>query len=416
MNLIQRVQAIVLKPRETWPLIEGEEATTEGLYKNYIAVLAAVPAVAGFIGMSLIGVSGIVSFRVPIVSGLANMVVGYVLTLAMVYVMALIADALAPRFGGQRNRIAALKLMAYGATAGFLGGVFSLLPALSVLGILAGLYSIYLVYTGLPVMMKCPPERALGYTGLLILCGVVAGILIGIVTAMITPSPGRAVLGGLGSAAPSMPVTVRVPGTEIQVNTGKLEEAARRIEAAQAKGDEQAAAAAATAMIGAAVGALGGVAGAGSVDPEAPALAPEQLASHLPQALAGLQRSSLSSQGQAVMGISLNEAQASFESDDGRRIEVSITDHSGMGRIAANAWIQRSLQREDGEEGERIYRKGGRGFHETWRKDGSEASLKVALENGVQIDLHGMQLGVQDLHAALASLDPDRLAKTSAAR
>jgi hypothetical protein len=416
MNLIQRVQAIVLKPRETWPVIEGEAATTESLYKNYIAPLAAVPAVAGFIGMSLIGVGGAVSLRVPIVSGLVNMVVGYVLTLAMVYVMALVADALAPRFGGQRNRIAALKLMAYGATAGFLGGLFSLLPALGVLGILAGLYSFYLVYTGLPVMMKCPPERALGYTGLLILCGMVAGILIGVVTATITPSPTRSVLGGLGGSESGAPVTVRVPGTDIQVNTGKLEEAARRIEQAQARGDEQAAAAAATAMIGAAVGALGAGAGSAQIDPEAPALAPEQLSSHLPQALAGLQRSSLSSQGRALMGISLNEAQASFEGQDGRRIEVTITDHGGMGRIAANAWIQRSLQREDSEEGERIYRKGARGFHETWRKDGSEASLKVALENGVQIELKGYGMGVEDLHGALLGLDPERLAKTAGPR
>jgi hypothetical protein len=265
-------------------------------------------------------------------------------------------------------------------------------------------------------MMKCPPERALGYTGLLILCGMVAGILIGVVTATITPSPMRSVLGGLGGSESGAPVTVRVPGTDIQVNTGKLEEAARRIEQAQARGDEQAAAAAATAMIGTAVGALGAGAGSAQIDPEAPALAPEQLSSHLPQALAGLQRSSLSSQGRALMGISLNEAQASFEGQDGRRIEVTITDHGGMGRIAANAWIQRSLQREDSEEGERIYRKGARGLHETWRKDGSEASLKVALENGVQIELKGYGMGVEDLHGALLGLDPERLAKTAGPR
>ena len=135
MNLIERVSAILLKPKETWPVIEAEPATVAGLYKNYIALLACIPAVAGFIGMSLVGVSGFVTFRVPLVTGLVNMVVSYVLSLVMVYVLALIVNALAPKFSGQPNSINALKLVGYGLTAGFLGGIFSigmLLPSLGV--------------------------------------------------------------------------------------------------------------------------------------------------------------------------------------------------------------------------------------------------------------------------------------------
>src|SRR5690606_239706 len=98
--------------------------------------------------------------RTPFWSGLANMVVQFALSLVMVYALALIANALAPTFKGEKNLLNAFKLIAYGATAGMVGGIFSLLPALSMLGVVAGLYSIYLIYTGIPVLMKAPQEKA----------------------------------------------------------------------------------------------------------------------------------------------------------------------------------------------------------------------------------------------------------------
>src|SRR5512147_32901 len=147
MSLIQRVQDILLKPKDTWPAIAQEPASVASIYNNYVIYLAAIPAIASFIGLSLVGVGGFgFGFRVPIVSGLVNMVVGYVLTLVMVFVLALIVDALAPTFNGTKNQVAALKVVAYGATAGFVAGIFSLLPSLSILGLLASLYSIYLIY------------------------------------------------------------------------------------------------------------------------------------------------------------------------------------------------------------------------------------------------------------------------------
>ncbi len=187
MNLVQRVQDILLKPKDTWPVIAAEPGDTVSLYKDYLIFLALVPAVAGFIGMSLIGFGGFgFSMRVPLVSGLVNMVVGYALSLAMVFALGLIANALAPTFGGTKDPVSALKLVVYGSTAGFLGGVFSLIPDLSILGLLASLYSIYLIFTGVPVLMKCPPEKAVAYTAVLIVCGIVAGIILAALSALFT--------------------------------------------------------------------------------------------------------------------------------------------------------------------------------------------------------------------------------------
>ncbi|MFV0677293.1 Yip1 family protein [Variovorax sp. tm] len=214
MNLVERVQAILLKPKATWPEIDAEPADAASLYKNYVMILALIPALASFIGLSLIGVGAFgVSFRVPLVSGLANMIVGYVLSLVMVFVLALIIDAMAPTFEGSRSQIGALKLSAYASTAAFVGGVFSLLPSLSVLGALAALYGIYLLYTGLPVLMKCPPDKAIAYTAVVVVCAIVGGVVIAWVLALLTPSPMR-----LG-AAPAADTVVAVLQQAARANT-----------------------------------------------------------------------------------------------------------------------------------------------------------------------------------------------------
>lgn len=199
MNLVDRVQSILLRPKITWLAIEEEPADAASIYRNYVMILALIPAVASFIGLSLVGIGAFgMSFRVPIVAGLANMVVGYVLSLAMVFVLALIIDAMAPTFDGTRSQIGALKLSAYASTAAFVGGIFSLLPALSVIGALAALYGVYLLYTGLPVLMKCPPDKAIAYTAVVVVCAIVGGFVIAWVLSLLTPSPVR--LGALPAA------------------------------------------------------------------------------------------------------------------------------------------------------------------------------------------------------------------------
>ena len=184
MNIVQRAKEILLTPKQTWPVIEAETTDTTTLYTQYLMILALIPAVAAFIGMSLIGINVLgVSIRTPLVSGLVGMIVSYVLSLAMIYVLALIADALAPTFGGQKNPMQALKLVAYSSTAGMVGGIFSLIPALAVLGVLTSLYSIYLLFIGIPIMMKSPQEKALPYTAVLLVCGLIAGVVLGVVSA-----------------------------------------------------------------------------------------------------------------------------------------------------------------------------------------------------------------------------------------
>lgn len=191
MNLVERAKNILMQPKQEWAAISAETHTVQDLYTGYAMILAAIPAVAVFIGFSLIGTGMFgVSYRVPIAAGVARMVVSYLLGLGLIYVLALIIDALAPNFGGEKNFMQALKVSVFAATASWLAGVFSIIPALSILGLL-GLYSLYLLYTGLPILMRAPEEKALTYTVVVIIAAIVLFVVVGTLASLVVPSPMR---------------------------------------------------------------------------------------------------------------------------------------------------------------------------------------------------------------------------------
>jgi hypothetical protein len=191
MDIVERAKNILLSPKSEWEKISGETHTVHGLYTGWIMILAAIPAIAAFIGLSIIGGSVLgISYRVPITAGIAHLLVSYVLSLGSVYVFALIIDALAPSFGGEKNFMQAFKVAAFTPTASWLAGVFSILPPLSILGIL-GLYSLYLLYVGLPKLMKAPEEKALGYTAVVIIIAIVISLVIMAVSSLAIPGQMR---------------------------------------------------------------------------------------------------------------------------------------------------------------------------------------------------------------------------------
>lgn len=155
MNLVDRVKNILLTPKTEWPVIEAEQTDIKTLYMGYIMILAAIPAIAGIIGLMFIGfMTWAVGYALA----------QYVLTLVMVFVVALVVDALAPTFGGQKNQLSALKLVAYAATAGWVASVALVIPVLGgIVALVGSLYGIYLLYLGLPVLMKCPADKVVPY-------------------------------------------------------------------------------------------------------------------------------------------------------------------------------------------------------------------------------------------------------------
>ena len=179
-SLVDRVKSILLQPRSEWVVIDAEPATIGSIYR-YVLILAAIPAICRAIRLSTVGFLHFSPFwtaRFAISS--------YVGALIAVYVLALIIDALAPTFGGHKGQIPALKVAAYSATAAWVSGFFTLIPLLGILALAGALYSLYLLYLGLPVLMKAPADRALGYTVVTIIAAIVVVAVVGMIVGRLT--------------------------------------------------------------------------------------------------------------------------------------------------------------------------------------------------------------------------------------
>lgn len=181
MGLIDRAKNIIIQPRAEWTVIDTEPATVGGLYSGYVIPLSLVSVICATLGMVIFGISVpfLGSIKMPMGTALGGAAVRFVAGLVAIYVIALVIDALAPTFGGTKNSVQAFKVAAYSYTAAWVFGILAIIPALGIIGGLLGLYSLYLLYTGLPALMKSPPEKALGYTVLVVVVGIVLFFCIG---------------------------------------------------------------------------------------------------------------------------------------------------------------------------------------------------------------------------------------------
>ena len=182
----RRAWNILLTPKAEWAVIDGEPASVRSLYVPYVLVLAAVGPLALLIGGQTLGYNAFgVNFRPTLGAGLTAAAVNYGVALVGVFMVALAINGLAPRFGGTRNRVQALKVAVYSSTAAWLAGVFQITPTLLVFSIV-GFYSLYLLALGLPRLMKIPRERATGAFIATMAASLIIWIVIGVIGNVLT--------------------------------------------------------------------------------------------------------------------------------------------------------------------------------------------------------------------------------------
>lgn len=193
MDIVSRVQQLILKPKEEWIKIKEEKITIAELFTSYAMILLAIPAVARFIGGSLIGrsIPFVGSFRIGIGTGLLYAILFYILTLVSVYVSGIIINALAPTFSSKPDATAAMKLAVYSMTPAWVAGVLYIIPLLGILTILASLYGIYILYLGFVCpMMDTPKDKVITYM-------IVSLIVIAIVWVVVAVILGIFAVGGV---------------------------------------------------------------------------------------------------------------------------------------------------------------------------------------------------------------------------
>jgi len=159
MDILQRAKNIIMTPKTEWLVIAAEEPNTAEIFKGYVLPLALIPAIAYVIGLGVIGMGMMSSFSWGIAMGLIQ----FILAFMGVYISAYVIAFLAPKFGSQQNMGRAVQLVAYSYTPAWVAGILSIVPTLGVLAFVGGIYGLYLMYLGLPHMMKTPQDKIVAY-------------------------------------------------------------------------------------------------------------------------------------------------------------------------------------------------------------------------------------------------------------
>jgi len=194
MNLLKRVKNILLTPKSEWEVIKGEPLSIAGMFTKYAMVLAAIPALGGFIGYALVGVSipFFGNFRYPVVRGLIWALLTYILSLVGTFVLALIVDNLAPSFGAKKDMVASVKTVVFAYTASWLGGIFAIFPSLSMLAALFGIYSLILLWMGMKALKEVPSNKMVGYFVVTLIAAIAIFFVIGLIVSSVALGGGAA--------------------------------------------------------------------------------------------------------------------------------------------------------------------------------------------------------------------------------
>jgi hypothetical protein len=456
-TFLNRAKGILLSPRTEWNVIAPEDTGVPQLFKGYVLPLAGLAVIVQFLHMSVVGISlpfgG--TIRQPMMMGLTYAAFGLVAAVIGVFLVGLIINALAPTFGGTRDQRQALKTAAYSLTPAWLGVLFSLLPAMgTLLELAAGVYGIYILYLGLPVLMRSRRESAGAYTATVVVCTIVLGILFAVTSAAI----GWGTAAGFGAlaqqrsddagremaAATAASIIGGALGTDDKgkagiasaisslAKAGEQMEAAERAEAARRAAAQHVAGAAreGSDASGAASNlASGGNTGAGSAEPQTDAAAAtaglltalggalgggrrvepvsfQILEGLLPTSLPGMTREDVRGSGKEALGVKGTSATASYRGANDARIEIEITDASGVAgllNLADSLGVNETSESSNGYERQSTI--AGRTVHEKLDRSSQHGEVTGIIAKRFAVTVSGYSVDMDSLKGVFGGLD-----------
>ena len=172
--ILSRAFGLLREPKKEWEQIRAEETTVPNILIGYVAPLAAIPPVCDLIGQALFNHALTVEFG----QALIRASVTWIVSIGLVFFLGVLINVVADNFGADKDDLAAQKIAAYSLTPAFLSGVFSLWPPLWWLSLFALAAMVFLMYRGLPILMRAPQETALGYAATVTIATMVGGIVL----------------------------------------------------------------------------------------------------------------------------------------------------------------------------------------------------------------------------------------------
>lgn len=372
-GLVERAKAITLQPDATWPKIAAEQTSSGDILTRYALPLAAIGPIASFIGGQLFGISMLFATIKPgLMGGLTMAVTSFVMSLVALVILTFIADFLAPNFGGQSNRAQAFKLVAYSMTPGWVAAGLGIIPSLSMIAALIGLYGLFLFYKGTTPLMKVPQEKAGMFTAVAVVCAIVLNIITATVIGTVTGALGVGVSSFASGSGDK--VEVNIPGVG-KIDSGKMEQATKGLEdLANGKAPKPVDLAALQAL--------------------------------LPGAIGAYQRTSIESTGVGGIGAT---AEAAYKSGD-KTIRVKIIDLGGIGAVAGVlGGIGVEQNREDANGYERTRTVDGKIQTEKWNTKRSSGSYGTQVAGRFMVEADGEAGSIDELKAIVAGIDAGKL-------
>jgi hypothetical protein len=446
-GLVERIKNILFTPKTEWPVIESEPTSIGALYIGYVAPLALLAALIAFVHMSIIGVS--VPFagtmRMPFTTGLMSLVTTFIGGFIGLFLVGIIINVFAPTFGGTRDLRQALKTAAYAFTPAWVSSIFGLLPALgTLLQFIAGCYGIYLLYLGLPIVMRARRESAAGYTATVVICTIVLGFVFGGVMAIIGGTTG-ALSGAFGHMAASTAESkeeardrgaatvgnaignmlgtddkgksdigsalsnLAKSGEESESSSQSASTGTSTSETSSSSGSTQDAVGAAGGLLSALGGALGGK---NRVDP----VDFKTLKNILPASLPGLQRTNATGETNQGLGMKSSNATGTYKGGSGENVEIKIADISAVSGLMDMAESLPQTTESDGTAGfEKEVTLGGRSVHEKFDNASHHGELQTIVAKRFEVDVTGDNVDMAKLENYLASVDLNKLESMKAA-
>lgn len=184
-SIIARVKGIILSPKNEWEIIAIEKKTTSAVFKNYLLPLSVISVIGCYIGYGIVGSDqGMFGPEATAELGYRNAAFNFINYIVSPFISAFIISFLATSFNAEKNFAKTFKLVVYSYTPMLVASILYIIPSLSPLVILAGIYGLYVQYLGLIPMTKVAGDKSSVYFAVSLLTTIVVYFFISL---MLTP-------------------------------------------------------------------------------------------------------------------------------------------------------------------------------------------------------------------------------------
>ena len=187
MAILEHTLGILLHPDSEWKAIRNEKHTFKQVFLSHVPLLALIPTISFFIGVTQVGwsIGNGDPVKLTVLSAAELCGLTYFALLLGVYVLGEFINWMAKTYGVKDNEeqrhYEGTALAVYITTPVFLVGIFGLYPDIwlnAAVTLIAGAYAVYLVYEGIPILMNISKEQAFMYATSVVTVGLVMMVIV----------------------------------------------------------------------------------------------------------------------------------------------------------------------------------------------------------------------------------------------